>query len=535
MAVRRLFAFHDSPSGPRLPYTLLVQHLTAFTLGFAATWLLIPVIIRLAHEKGILDRPDGDRRVHTVAVPRLGGIGIFIGTALVAGLLLAFDAVRGELRLPYPSLLPGVVLGATMVFATGLLDDLRGLGPRGKLVLQTLAAVAVVGFGFRIDTIALTTNGLPIALGLAGIPLAIFWIVGMTNAFNLIDGVDGLAGTVALIALTASIGVDLYLHDSRSLIISVAMLGAVFGFLRYNNNPARIFLGDSGSMTLGFFLSIRLVISSTRPDGAIYVLVPLFALAFPLLDTFIAIARRWLRGHAFSRADGRHIHHQLLALGLPPRAAVDVLGLVFAGVAAIGISITFAPPQFTLAFFFSTVMLAVVAMVYGARWLRYGEFAELANSVASVFRNARVVVREKIVANEIAEQIRNAKTLEEVRELLSELVDDLRVLDIELVAGNVHSHGPERQQISPPDQLPIRLDYPFAWHTGQGTREIILRLWSARPESGEHPATERVATRIGPALEAWFQQHSAEGIPSLMPDAPPQPRLTPSAFRRFEL
>lgn len=518
-----------------MPYTLLVQHLAAFTFGMGATWLLIPVIIRLAHEKGILDRPDGDRRLHSVAVPRLGGIGIFVGTALVSALLMLVDWSRGELRLPYPTLLPGVVVGASVVFATGLVDDLRGLGPRGKLVLQALAAAVVVGFGFQIDTLALSSNGAALSLGLLAIPVTVLWIVGMTNAFNLIDGVDGLAGTVALIALTASIGVDLYLHDSRSLIISVAMLGAVFGFLRYNNNPARIFLGDSGSMTIGFFLSIRLVISSTRPDGAVYALIPLFALAFPLLDTFIAIARRWLRGHKFSRADGRHIHHQLLALGLTPRATVDVLGILFAGVAALGISLTFAPPRFTLAFFFSTSLLAIAAMIYGARWLRYGEFSELALSVASVFRNARVVVREKIVANEIAEQIRNAATLEEVRDLLSQLVDDLRVLDIELVAGNVHQHGPERQQISPPDQLPIRLDYPFAWRTEQGTREIILRLWASRPESGEHPATERVATRIGPALEAWFQQHTAEGMPGIMPEAAPQPRLTPSAFRRFEL
>jgi UDP-GlcNAc:undecaprenyl-phosphate GlcNAc-1-phosphate transferase len=518
-----------------LPYSLLLQHIAAFTLGLSVTWLLIPVIIHQAHERGMLDEPDGERRLHRTAVPRLGGVGIFIGTAVTSLIVLAIGFGTGQANLPYPTLLPGVALGAALIFATGLVDDLRGLGPRGKLVLQTLAAIAVVGFGFRIDNLILTATGGSLSLGYLSIPLTIFWIVGMTNAFNLIDGVDGLAGSVALIALATSIGVDIYLHDPRSLVISLAMLGAVFGFLRYNNNPARIFLGDSGSMTLGFFLAIRLVISSTTTDGRTYALVPLFALAFPLLDTFIAIARRWLRGHPFSRADGRHIHHQLLALGLAPRLAVDLLGIVFAGVAALGISITFAPPQFTLAFFFATILLAIATFVYGARWLRYGEFAELALSVASVIRNARLVVREKIVANEVAEQIRRAQTLEEVRELLGGLVDDLRVLDIELVAGNVHHHGPERQQISPPDQLPIRLDYPFAWHTDGGTREIILRLWSTRPESGEHPATERVATRIGPALEEWFQRHPAEGVPGLAPESVPQPRLTPTAFRRFEL
>jgi len=344
---------------------------------------------------------------------------------------------------------------------------------------------------------------------------------------------------VALIALTVSIGVDLFVHDLRSLYITTAMLGAVFGFLRFNNSPAKIFLGDSGSMTLGFFLAIRLVISSTESQvgggGMVtYALVPIFGLAFPLLDTFIAMARRWLRGHPFSRADGRHVHHQLLALGLSARQTVDILGLFFACVAALGISVAFAPPRLTIAFMLGAGALMFASVFYGTRWLRYGEFAELGASIASVFRNARLVVREKIRANEIAEQIQNAESLEEVQAILQTLVDDMRVLDVELVAGNVHFHGPERQQISPVDQLPIRLDYPFAWETEGGVREVILRLWSVRPQRGVHPATERVATRIGPALEEWFQRNSREATPVFGLEAQPQSRKTPSAMRRVD-
>ena len=260
----------------------------------------------------------------------------------------------------------------------------------------------------------------------------------------------------------------------------------------------------------------------------------LFGLAFPLLETFIAMARRWIRGHPFSRADGRHVHHQLLALGLSARQTVDLLGFFFFSVAAMGFSVVFAPPQLTIAFMLGSAALMFASVFYGTRWLKYGEFSELGASIASVFRNARLVVGEKIRANEIAEQIRNAETLEQVQQILASLVDDVRVLDVELVAGDVHFHGPERQQISPVDQLPIRLDYPFAWQTEGGVREVILRLWSVRPVKGVHPATERVATRIGPALEEWFQRNSSAATPVFGIEAQPQSRKTPGAFRRAD-
>lgn len=452
--------------------------------------------------------------------------------------MIAWSVTLGA-ELPYPQLLPGVILGATLVFLTGLFDDLKGVTPTGKLIAQTLAALCIVAYGFQIESIALSPSSAALNLGLLSVPITVLWIVGMTNAFNLIDGVDGLAGTIALIAVAVSISVDIYVHDIRSLFITTAMLGAVLGFLRFNTSPAKIFLGDSGSMTLGYFLAIRLVISATETRaGSVapvtYALVPIFGLAYPLLDTFIAMARRWLRGHPFSRADGRHVHHQLLALGLSARQTADLLGMFFACVAALGVSVAFAPPRLTIAFMLATGALMFASVFYGTRWLGYGEFSELGASITSVFRNARLVVQEKIRANEIAEQIRGAETLEQVQEILQSMVDDVRLLDVELVAGNVHSHGPERQQISPVDQLPIRLDYPFVWATDGGVREVILRLWSVRPQRGVHPASERVATRVGPALEEWFQRHAREAMPVFGLEAQPESRKTPSAMRRVE-
>jgi UDP-GlcNAc:undecaprenyl-phosphate GlcNAc-1-phosphate transferase len=504
-----------------------VQNLLALTLGFGITVMLIPRIIELAHRHEVLDRPDGDRRLHNEAVPRLGGIAIFAGSILAAGALMVLSQITGETPSRYGSLLPGLLIGCSIVFATGLADDLRGMSPRMKLLAQTTAAAIVVAYGFQVDAISLSPGSGTLSLGIFAIPVTILWIVGMTNAFNLIDGADGLAGTFSLIALTAILVVELYLHDASTLVITFAIMGSVFAFLRYNRAPATIFLGDSGSMTLGFFLSIRLVVGSTSEGGVTYALVPIFALAFPLLDTFIAIARRWIRGHPLSRADGRHIHHQILALGVPVRGAVEILGLFFGTVAALGLSISFAPAEFTLAFFFGALTLMFVGAVYGTRILGYSEFSELGRSVGSVFRNARTVVREKLYAAEVADRIRLAKSFEEIRVLLDELVEEVRVLDVEVIAVGPSMHGPSRQQISPADQLPIRLDFPFLWESEGGTRE--------RPRPGGHPASERIATRIGPALESWFREHREEISPTFWIESAPIYRKTPSAVRRMEI
>lgn len=514
---------------PFLDLSVVALHLVALVGGFGVSVALLPVIIQQAVKRHWLDMPDA-RRVHKAPVPRLGGISIFLATVLVAGAILGIGATTGALSVGYPRLLPGIVIGATIVFLTGLFDDLRGISPSGKLVAQTLAAVITVGFGFEINSVALFEGSSAISLGVLAVPLTVLWIVGMTNAFNLIDGADGLAGRVALIALSTAVGVELILHGDRSLIITLTMLGAVIGFLRFNNTPARIFLGDSGSMTLGFFLSIRLVLASTSEGGATYALVPLFALAFPLLDTAIAIARRWLRGHPFSRADGRHIHHQLLALGLSTRHTVDLLGLVFALVAVLGASVVFAPPRFTAAFMLAVATLMFALLVYGARWLRYTEFVELGASVASVFRNARSVVQEKLRANEAAERIRNASSLQEVHRVLDDLVAESRLLDVQLLAGSVRQNGPDRQQISPVDRLPVRLDYPFAWHAEDGTHELILRVWCERPSKGGHPGMERLAERVGPALEHWFKTHPSAELPEQ--SSAPGPQIRRSGGRR---
>jgi UDP-GlcNAc:undecaprenyl-phosphate GlcNAc-1-phosphate transferase len=454
--------------------------------------------------------PSDDRRVHRKPVPRLGGVAVFVATALATIIVLAIDWLRnGELpALPLGGLLQGVFLGASLVFVTGLLDDIRGVAPRFKLLVQTTAALAVVSYGLVPKALALAP-GLPTYnIGVLGVPLVILWIVGITNAFNLIDGVDGLASTFALIGLATCIAADVLLHDSSVLTLSLAMTGALFAFLRFNGAPASVFLGDSGSMTIGFFLAVRSVVSATGPDGTVYFLIPLVALAFPVADTFIAMARRWLRGHPFSRADGRHIHHQILALGLSPTRTVELLGFVFSGFALVGVSVVFAPPKFTLALLVGAAVLGFASIVYGVRYLQYSEFAQFANSVASVIRNARSVVRHKIVIEDLARSIERAQSLEEIQKSLDSFSAISGLIQVEVVAGRSSFIGPEGQMIAPADALPWRLDYRMGLGDEE-RREYLLRVWCAQPQPWQpYGSAERFALKVGPAIEEWMQKNA---------------------------
>ena len=480
------------------------SQLLAGIIGFAVAFGIMPSVMALAQRFRVLDEPDKERRLHLTAVPRLGGIAIFAGTLAGAGIVFLLGTLGTSFTFPASArMLEGVLLGCIVVFLTGVADDVWGVRPLLKLLAQSIAAIAAIAYGFRVDHITLTGNE-AFSLGALSIPVTLLWIVGMTNAFNLIDGVDGLAGTFALIGLSAALGVDAMLHTNSGLIISCALVGAVFAFLRYNAAPARIFLGDSGSMLLGYFLSIRVVTTATNSAGALYVLVPLFALAFPLIDTFIAIARRWLRGEPLSRADGRHIHHQMLALGLSARRTVDLLGVFFFGVAALGISIAFAPPSVTLSLVVAAAVLAFVTLVYGLRWLGYHEFAEFGASVASVFLNARSHVRARIRAHEIATKLRSAQSLDELNAVLSASAADLGLAEVSLFPGSPHFHSPSVRQISPPSERLFRVDYPIAWDEDGRMREVVLRLWCERPSNRRHRGAERIATRLALALETWL-------------------------------
>jgi UDP-GlcNAc:undecaprenyl-phosphate/decaprenyl-phosphate GlcNAc-1-phosphate transferase len=484
----------------------------AAVVAFAIAVGLIPIVSKWAREFSLLDMPDDDRRKHSQPTPRLGGVAVFVAT-ICATFGVASWLGWGPMA---DGLWPGVLIGCSIVFVTGLVDDVRGVGPLGKLLAQGSAALIVIGYGFRIEVITLA-GSTGVSLGMLAIPVTLLWIVGLTNAFNLIDGVDGLAGTCALIGLMTAMGVQIFLGGTHPAIAAAATMGAVLAFLRFNNAPAKIFLGDSGSMTLGFFLSVELVLSSTTRTGWTYIIVPIFGLAYPLLDTAVALARRWLRGHPFSRADGRHIHHQLLGMGLAARRTVDILALAFSAIALMGVMIVFAPPRVTMVLVVGGGVLMFTTALYSMRWLGYHEFTEFGASVASVLVNARRRVRNKIIASDVAERVETARSVEELRVILKEAAEELGLLEV-AIDTTPHFIGPSDRHISPVEERPLRVDCPVVWrHTDGSTQDGVVRFWFDRPTPSRYIGTERVISRLVPAVQRWLNQNPA---PPAVPEAP---------------
>lgn len=319
----------------------------AFGLALTLVLLITPMVIRAAGALKLYDSPDGERRMHALPVPRLGGVAVFLGAAAVACLLFIRTSPRfttpGPVGDAQIRLLAGAFIGSGMLFLTGLVDDIRGLSPGVKFLAQIFAALVAVAFGARLDSIALG-YGVGVPLGWFGVPLVILWIVGVTNVFNFIDGLNGLAGGIAVVACATIIIAAAALGNLFVLMPVVALMGALLGFLRYNFPKAQIFLGDSGSLSVGFLLAVLSVQASVNAAGSTLLIIPLVALAVPLLDGALAIIRRWLRKVPISGADARHIHHRLLALGLSSERTAMVLWALAAGFAAFGLLIALTAP-----------------------------------------------------------------------------------------------------------------------------------------------------------------------------------------------
>ena len=282
-----------------------ITYFYIFLVALVTSLLLIPPISRLAIGMGILDRPN-DRKVHLSGTPRLGGIAIFF-----AFMLSVF--VFGEIG----RLERGFLAGAVIIFLVGMADDLVGLTPRYKLLGQVIAtATAALIGGFSISSLGNLFGMGEVVLGMFAVPFTVLAVVGVTNAINLLDGLDGLAGGVSTIAAVA-IGVLAFnTGNTHLLIMAVALVGAVLGFLKYNSYPASIFMGDAGSLFLGYCMGLFSVMLVAQSNGTIAAAVPLVILAVPVLDTLYVMWMRMKAGENPFLPDNKHIHHRFLDLGV---------------------------------------------------------------------------------------------------------------------------------------------------------------------------------------------------------------------------
>jgi len=295
-------------------------------VAFASSLFLTPLVRNVFRYWNLVDHPDSVRKHHQHAVPRVGGIAIALSflASLCALALLSF-VKSGSIQVPLPYFLP-LIPSALLVFWIGLIDDVIGLRPWPKFAGQIIAATGAYIAGIHVQAF----GGHTFANWLS-FPLTLFWLVLCTNALNLIDGVDGLAAGVGLVA-TGTMLVAAVLQDNKFLALAtIPLVGCLLGFLRYNFNPATIFLGDSGSLFIGFLLGCYGVLWSEKSATILGMTAPLIALSVPLMDTSLSVARRFLTGKPLFGADRGHIHHRLLDRGLTPRRVV----LVFYGICGI--------------------------------------------------------------------------------------------------------------------------------------------------------------------------------------------------------
>lgn len=303
----------------------MVTFLVTFLLSFMVGTCLTLVVRNRAVSWGWLDQANSSRKVHARPVPRLGGLGIVGGFFAPLCALFVVDSGVGAHFRSETALVGGLFLGGAVIAALGLYDDLRGAGARLKFSVQFAVALALYALGFRIEVIA-NPFGPALPLGMLSLPFTVLWVVGVINALNLIDGLDGLAGGVAFFGVGTNFVLAMARGDILLALLMAALAGAILGFLVFNFNPASIFMGDTGSMFLGFVLAAVSIKTSTKSGTAVAMLVPIMALGLPIMDTLLAMVRRSVVGRPLFSADREHIHHRLMSrLVLSHRSAVLVL------------------------------------------------------------------------------------------------------------------------------------------------------------------------------------------------------------------
>lgn len=293
------------------------QILFAFAVSFLICFMTVPGVMVLAKYIGAMDVPKDKRRMHKEPIPRVGGLSIYLG--FLIAVLLFCPSITPALR--------GILIGSVLMVILGVMDDIKPLPALPKLLVQIVAALVVTLNGAVITYIENPFSWGPdvFQFGYFAIPFTLLWIVGVTNAINLIDGLDGLATGIASIASVSIFIIALLNSAPEIALVMAALCGACFGFLPYNYNPAKIFMGDTGALFLGFILASMSVSGLFKSSALISVAVPFLVLGLPIYDTMFAIGRRILKHQPIMQPDRGHLHHRLIDIGFSQREVVTIL------------------------------------------------------------------------------------------------------------------------------------------------------------------------------------------------------------------
>ncbi len=397
--------------------------LALFSIAALLSALILPIVIRLYAKLGKLDHPDQSRKLHAAPVPRAGGVAIFAAFALAIGILHLLPAGGNIVIGKYSNFLARLFPATAVIFLTGLLDDWLDLRPKHKLLGQLLAATLAYWAGIRL--LPLPENLEWLAFGLTA-----FWLILSANAFNLIDGSDGLAGTLGALACTGLIALAVVIDYHSLALLFAPLAGAILPFLRLNWPPARVFMGDSGSLTIGFLIGCGgAALSRKAPDGT-GLLAAILLLALPIAEVAISATRRTLRGRSIFEADCHHLHHQLRRKGLDSKALLLHMSMFSALAVAVGSSL------FILGGPERILLLGALAILFlhELRDLAYAEFRVL--GAVLLGGGLRVWLRQQIELEVLQRELQAARNPDEIWRSVSGTAQTLGITQLRAKFGN---------------------------------------------------------------------------------------------------
>jgi len=395
-------------------------YLLLFVISTCTSLVLTPVVSRVCRRFGWLDEPRDQRRVHEIAVPRLGGTAIFAAILLaLTSLLFTNNQITQSIMANSAQLL--TVLGpAAIIFMIGIYDDFHGTNAKTKFMGQLLAGLLFCAMGGGIQVLSVPLVGSIELHPIVGGALTLLWTIGISNAFNLIDGMDGLATGAALFAALVLLVVSLTLGNPLITVMAVVLCGSLIGFLPYNFNPASIFLGDSGSLVIGFILAALSVQGSQKASTAVAVGIPLIAFGVPVIDTAFSIVRRFIGGKPLFEGDREHIHHMLLARGWSQRHVILVLYTACALFGFSALLLLNSSGTRTTGFVLFVVAGAILFSVGG---LRYHEVDEVRAGIRRRFCDGRVRLANNVRVRRVTRVMSTATTLDEIYGAIDELLE----------------------------------------------------------------------------------------------------------------
>jgi len=397
----------------------LNTYFALFLIATFASLTLTPLIRRLCQRFRLLDVPLDGRRVHRKAVPRLGGIAIYLSCLVaISALFFVHNSITDSLR-AHPTEIFAAAVTCTLVLLLGVYDDLRGANATVKFIGLGLIATLFFVLGGRVDALTVPFFGsihLPWTLSLA---VTVFWLVGIANAFNLIDGLDGLASGAALFSSLVILAVSFSQGQPFSIVAALVLCGALAGFLRYNFNPASIFLGDSGALFIGFSLAALSVLGMQKSTTAVAVVIPILAFGLPVVDMAVTIARRAISRKPLFAGDDEHIHHKLLARGWSQRRVAVALYAVCAAFGLLAIAFSSTGSNWTGFVLF--VISVAVSIALGQ--LRYHEVDEIKAGVKRTVADRSLRIAKNIRVRRAGLALSKAADLQELIEALRQMLE----------------------------------------------------------------------------------------------------------------